>query len=137
MPERVLLILHQAHSTPGRIGRALRARGYALDVRRPALGDALPSSMDGHAAAVVFGGPMHLGQTKEHPCLRIEMDWIPLALKSGKPFLGICLGAQMLAQVLGARVRLHPDGWHEIGYFAVHPTAAGSALFASGLHVYQ
>ena len=137
MPERILLIVHQARSTPGRIGRALRARGYALDVRRPALGDPLPSSMDGHAGAIVFGGPMNVSQTKEHPYLRTEMDWIPLALESDKPFLGVCLGAQMLAQVLGARVRLHPAGWHEIGYFPVHPTPAGAALFEPGLHVYQ
>ena len=137
MPERVLLILHQAHSNPGRIGRVLRARGYALDIRRPALGDSLPSTMDGHAGAIVFGGPMHVSQTKEHPYLRTEMDWIPLALDSDKPFLGVCLGAQMLAKVLGARVRLHPRGLHEIGYFPVHPTPAGAVLFEPGLNVYQ
>ena len=92
--------------------------------------------MDGHAGAIIFGGPMHVKQTKEHPFLRTEMDWIPVVLESEKPFLGVCLGAQMLAKVLGARVRLHPDGWHEIGYFPVHPTPAGSTLFEPGLYVY-
>ena len=134
---RVLLVVHQANSNPGRVGRALRGMGYDLDIRRPALGDALPASLDGHAGAVIFGGPMNVNQTRKHPYLRTEMDWIPLALDSGKPFLGICLGGQMLAKVLGARVRLHPKGMHEIGYFPIHPAPAGAALFEHGLHVYQ
>ncbi len=137
MAGRVLLIVHQANSNPGRVGRALRALGYTLDLRRPALGDALPATMEDHAGAIVFGGPMNVNETLEHPYLQTEMDWFPLALDSGKPFLGICLGAQMLAKVLGARVRLHPKGLHEIGYFPIHPAPAGASLFDPRLHVYQ
>jgi len=137
MADRVLIIVHRENSNPGRVGRALRAMGYALDIRRPALGDGLPATMDGHAGAVIFGGPMNVNQTREYPCLRTEMDWIPVALDSGKPFLGVCLGGQLLAKVLGARVRLHPRGIHEIGYFPIHPAPAGAALFDEGLNVYQ
>src|SRR5690349_3900696 len=54
----VLIILHQESSSPGRVGNALRARGYQLDIRRPRFGDPLPETLDGHSGAVIFGGPM-------------------------------------------------------------------------------
>ncbi|MFN3227942.1 MAG: GMP synthase, partial [Hyphomicrobiales bacterium] len=54
----ILIILHQEHSTPGRVGMKLRERGYCLDIRRPPLGCALPETLDEHAGAVMFGGPM-------------------------------------------------------------------------------
>ena len=57
-----------------------------------------------------------------------EIDWIKVPLKEQKPFLGICLGAQMLAKHLGARVSAHPEGRAQIGYYAVRPTEAGRAL---------
>src|SRR5256885_194541 len=57
MTDKVLLVLHQEQSTPGRVGYALRERGYELDIRRPRYGDPLPKSMADHAGAVIFGGP--------------------------------------------------------------------------------
>src|SRR6266851_7206827 len=54
----VLIILHQETSTPGRVGNVLRALGHRLDIRRPRFGDSLPETLDGHAGAVIFGGPM-------------------------------------------------------------------------------
>ncbi|HEY4141341.1 MAG TPA: glutamine amidotransferase, partial [Pseudolabrys sp.] len=57
MLKPVLLILHQENSSPGRVGRALSQLGYPLDIRRPRFDDPLPETMDGHAGAVIFGGP--------------------------------------------------------------------------------
>ena len=54
----VLIVLHQETSTPGRVGKALRALGHPLDIRRPRFGDPLPDTLDQHAGAVIFGGPM-------------------------------------------------------------------------------
>jgi len=54
----VLIVLHQETSTPGRVGNALRALGYSLDIRRPRFGDRLPDTLEQHAGAVIFGGPM-------------------------------------------------------------------------------
>jgi GMP synthase (glutamine-hydrolysing) len=90
-----------------------------------------------HAGAVVLGGPMSANDDIALPGLRAELDWIPHALASGKPFLGICLGAQLLARALGARVVPHPDGVAEIGYFPVQPTAAGAPFFIEPLYVYH
>jgi GMP synthase (glutamine-hydrolysing) len=119
----VLIVLHQETSTPGRVGNALRALGYLLDIRRPRFGDALPETLEGHAGAVIFGGPMSANDPDEH--IRREIDWIAVPLLEQRPFLGICLGAQMLAMQLGARVAPHPQGRAEIGYYPIRPTSAG------------
>jgi GMP synthase (glutamine-hydrolysing) len=119
----VLIVLHQETSTPGRVGNALRALGYSLDIRRPRFGDALPDTLRDHAGAVIFGGPMSANDPDEF--IRREIDWIAVPLLEQRPFLGICLGAQMLAMQLGARVAPHPQGRAEIGYYPIRPTKAG------------
>ena len=122
----VLIVLHQESSTPGRVGNALRALGHSLDIRRPRFGDALPGTLDEHAGAVIFGGPMSANDGDDY--VRREIDWIEVPLREQRPFLGICLGAQMLARQLGARVAPHPQGRAEIGYYPIRPTDAGHAL---------
>ena len=111
---KLLVVLHQEQSTCGRIGYLLKRQGYELDVRRPRFGDDLPATMDEHAGAIFFGGPMSANDADGY--VRREIDWINLPLKARKPFLGVCLGAQMLARCLGARVYAHPEGRTEIGY---------------------
>lgn len=128
----ILMVLHQEHSTPGRVGRLLAERGYPLDLRRPRYGDPLPKTLAGHAGAVIFGGPMSANDNDDF--VRQEIDWIGVALKEEKPFLGLCLGAQMLARHLGARVYAHAGGKAEIGYYPLKPTTEGLAM-ADGLGV--
>ena len=122
----ILIILHQEHSTPGRVGYSLQQLGYKLDVRRPRFGDPLPPTLQDHAAAIIFGGPMSANDTDDF--IRREIDWIAVPLAADKPFLGICLGAQMCALTLGAQVFPHPEGHAEIGYYPIRPTAAGLAV---------
>lgn len=70
--------------------------------------------------------------------IRRETDWISVPLKENKPFLGICLGAQMLARHLGAKVRFHPEGKAEVGYYPIRPTDIGRRVTAVWPdHVYQ
>ena len=121
----ILIVLHQEHSTPGRVGFSLKRLGYRLDVRRPRFGDGLPQTMRDHAA-VIFGGPMSANDEDEF--IRREIDWTTVPLNEDKPFLGICLGAQMFARALGAQVLPHPEGQAEIGYYPIRPTSAGLAL---------
>ncbi len=120
---KVLIILHQERSSPGRFGCLLRVRGFELDVRRPRFGDPLPPTLNDHAGAIIFGGPMSAND--ENDWLRQEIDWIKVPLCEQKPFLGICLGAQMLARHLGHRVYAHPQGKVEVGYYPILPTADG------------
>jgi GMP synthase (glutamine-hydrolysing) len=132
----VLIVLHQEVSSPGRIGYSLRRRGYVLDVRRPRYGDPLPETLENHAGAVIFGGPMSANDQDDF--IRREIDWLAVPLKEGKPYLGICLGAQMLAHHLGARVYKHAEGHAEIGYYPIRPTATGHDVATPWPdHVYQ
>jgi len=120
IPSKVLVVLHQEHSTPGRVGRLLRQQGLTLDIRRPRFGDPLPETMREHAGAVIFGGPMSANDPDDF--VRSEIDWLAVPLRENKPFLGICLGGQMLAKHLGERVYKHADGRVEIGYYPIRPT---------------
>lgn len=136
MSGQILIVVHQQHSTPGRIGAVLERRGYRLDIRRHACGDPLPERLDNYAAAVVFGGPMSAND--DHlPFVRNEIDWINRPLEQDVPFLGVCLGGQLLARTLGARVFHHPEGFNEIGYYPVRRARPDCALFAPEQHFYQ
>jgi GMP synthase (glutamine-hydrolysing) len=132
----VLIILHGPLSTPGRVGNALRAMGHPLDIRRPVFGDPLPETLENYAGAVMFGGPMSANDGEDF--IRREIDWLAVPLKEQRPYLGICLGAQMLAKHLGARVAPHREGRAEIGYYPIRPTAAGRSICANWPdHVYH
>ncbi len=136
MTAPVLIILHQEHSTPGRVGNILRKRGFSLDIRRPCLGDPLPQTMAEHAGAVVFGGPQSANDKEDF--IKREIDWVSVPLKENKPFLGICLGAQMMARQLGAKVCFHRDGMVEVGYYPIRVTDEARRLTdAWPSHVYQ
>src|SRR5260370_15292612 len=111
----VLIVLHQQTSTPGRVGNALRALGHPLDIRRPRFGDALPETLDEHAGAVIFGGPMSANDGDDY--VHHEIDWIEIPLREQRPFLRICLRAHMLAKQLGAPVAPHPERRVEVGHY--------------------
>ena len=121
----VLVVLHQETSTPGRVGNALRALGHALDIRRPRFGDPLPDTLEAHAGAVIFGGPMSANDGDDY--VMREIDWIEVPLREQRPFLGICLGAQMLANIWrqGRAPRAGPDPDR---YYPIRPTEAGRSL---------
>ena len=122
----ILVVLHQESSTPGRVGQVLSAGGVNLDIRRPVLGDTLPPTLDDHRGAIVFGGPPSANDTDAH--LVKEIDWLEVPLAEERPFLGICLGAQMLAKTLGAKVASHSDGYAEIGYYPLRSTPQGRMM---------
>jgi GMP synthase (glutamine-hydrolysing) len=125
---RILVLLHQAHSTPGRVGRLLCAAGAELDIRRHSLAEPLPETLAEHDGVVVFGGPMSANDDCEW--IGRQIAWLETPLKEAKPFLGICLGAQMLTKALGARVFTYPDQRAEIGYAPISPCPAADRLCA-------
>ena len=126
MKKPILIVLHQEQSSPGRVGFELRQRGYALDIRRPPLGDTLPDTPAHHSGMVVFGGPMSANDPDAW--ITHELRCIERFNQAEIPYLGLCLGAQMLCRVVGARVYQHPDEETEIGYYGLSPTDAGLAL---------
>ena len=88
-----------------------------------------------HAGAVIFGGPQSANDPDDF--IKAEIDLIGVPLREGKPYLGICLGAQMLAKHLGERVFTHPEGKAEVGYYPIRPTAAGRAICDWPAYMYQ
>ena len=134
--KKALLIVHQKRSDPGLIGQKLIDRGYQLDIRRPVNGDKLPDNMDNHDLAVIFGGPMSINDVNQK-YIKQDISWIDIVLKSNKPFLGICLGAQMLAKNLGGTVKKNNDNTYEIGFFDIIPTKNGSRIFENQKTFFQ
>ncbi|MFN7103257.1 MAG: glutamine amidotransferase [Pseudorhizobium sp.] len=122
----VLIVLHQETSSPGRVGQMLVEMGYPLDIRRPVVGDSLPTTLARHAGVVIFGGPMSANDPD--PYVKTETDWIAVPLKENKPFLGICLGAQMMVRHLGGTVGPAKDELTEIGWYPLRPTEHGRLL---------
>ncbi len=135
MPLPVLHVIHQRRAGTGRVGRTLKALGYANDVRCPRNGDPLPATMDKHAAAVIFGGPMSAND--DTGFILDELRWLDRAVRSGRPVLGICLGAQLLTRTLGGTVGPHEHGHCEVGWHPIAPTTAGQIIFPAPMHVYQ
>ena len=140
VPERgrkrpVLIILHQETSSPGRVGQLLQSMGFALDIRRPVMDDPLPQTLENHSGAVVFGGPMSANDEEDY--IRREIDWLSVPLAENRPFLGICLGAQMLVRHLGGVVGPHVDGMTEIGWYPLEATQQCAALMDWPSMVYQ
>lgn len=133
---RLLLVMQARDASAGRCALQLRARGYKLEFYYPQSGERLPDRMDDYAGVMVFGGPMSANDDRRLPGIRVQLDWIPTVLQSGRPFLGICLGAQLLARALGATVKPHTDGLAEIGYFPIQPMV-GQTLFNAPLQVYH
>jgi GMP synthase (glutamine-hydrolysing) len=132
----VALVVHGEHSDPGRIATHFAARGWALKRCCAKLGDCLPepAAID---AAVVFGGPMSANDDGTLPFIAAELRWIDRVLAAGTPYFGICLGAQMMARALGARVAPHDAGMMEIGYWPIEPTVAGAPVIDSLRTVYH
>ncbi len=134
-PKPILVIMHGEHSCPGRVGQALRRRGHRLEARKPRFGCELPRTLADYSGVVIFGGPMSCNDGDDY--IKQEIDFIGVALKEEKPFLGVCLGAQMLAKHLGAKVDSHADQNVEIGYYPLTPTSEGRRIGAWPNRVYH
>ncbi len=137
MSRSVILIDHPVGKRDDRASRHLVEAGYRVEWYCPGKGETLPEPGPEHLGAIVYGGVESANDDATRPYIRTELDWIERWLDTGRPFLGFCLGGQMLARVLGARVEAHPEGLFEVGYVPIAPTAA-AAGFVDGLsHVYH
>tara|TARA_B100001029_G_scaffold23818_1_gene16469 strand:+ start:4444 stop:5142 length:699 start_codon:yes stop_codon:yes gene_type:complete len=130
-----LFILHQKTSEAGNIGNKLKKRGFTFDIVRPSLGEELPNNLNKYSAIVVFGGPMSVNDQDEY--MKKEILWIGEVLKTNIPFLGICLGAQLLAKYLGCKVERNKEKLSEIGFYKIKPTSKGLEMFKSNDIFYQ
>src|SRR3546814_6426891 len=131
----VLLIVHPGGRRDDRASAELQEMGYRLEWCSPGRGDSLPPADSDYAAVVCFGGAESVNDASK-PYIRAEIDWIGRWVDSGRPYLGICLGSQLLASALGGRVARHQDGPPQIGYVRIEPTAAADGFLGQHLTVY-
>ncbi len=120
---RLLVFQHVAAEPLGTLDPLIRRRGHRIRFvnfeRDP---DAQPD-IDRYRGLIVLGGPMNVEDHARRPHLVTELKAIERALAQDKPVLGICLGAQLLAHVLGAPIRRLERP--EIGWYDLHTTEPG------------
>ena len=114
---KVLVLQHVEAESAGLLQAVLEAEGLRLAVVAIHAGHPVPREPGEAAGLVVLGGPMGVYEQDRHPHLADEMRLIERALRDRRPVLGICLGSQLLAAALGARVYRGPAreiGWHPV-----------------------
>jgi GMP synthase (glutamine-hydrolysing) len=98
-----IVVQHTPTEGPGLLSGVLADAGAAVRVVRLDRGDDLPAPSD-VTGVVVMGGPMGVHDSAEYPWLTSEQGWLTSAVEAGLPVLGVCLGSQLLAAALGAKV---------------------------------
>lgn len=128
---RALALRHTSYVGPDLVGEWLHDRCFSLTIREaPALDADEVQSTD---MLLILGGEMGVYEQDKHPWLTREIAAIRTRLEAGKPTLGLCLGAQLMAAALGAEVRKGEAG-QEIGWRAIELTADGAASVLAPLH---
>tara|TARA_Y100000588_G_scaffold272799_1_gene288612 strand:- start:1266 stop:1964 length:699 start_codon:yes stop_codon:yes gene_type:complete len=133
--KKVLYVLHQKTSVSGDIGNKFKERGYLEETIRPPLGDKLPEDLSIYSAIVIFGGPMSVNDDDKF--IKDEIKWMKKVIQSKIPFLGICLGAQILAKYLGCDVVKNENDLAEIGFYEIKPVGEGDNIFKNQNVFYQ
>lgn len=138
LPVRLICLQHVPFEGPAALAEWASSRAIAVTTVRLYAGDDLPVLEAGDCLAVL-GGPMSVHDVEEHAWLAVEKAYLSEALRLAtvrkQPVIGICLGAQLITEALGARVERMPHG-QEIGWFPVQPhaelaiSASGNASFA-------
>jgi len=119
---RVLALQHVPFEGPARLRHWCAERGHALTIF-PAYGGVPLPPWETADLVVVLGGPMSVHDAAQYPWMGPEKRWLAGALEGGHPVLGVCLGAQMIAEVSGATVRRSPN--REIGWFPIEIERSG------------
>ncbi len=118
---------HEPFETLGSIEPWLLDHGYEIGVTRFFAGDSLPRSAEVDFL-IMMGGSMSVNDEDRLPWLASEKRFIREFIQTGKPVLGICLGAQLIASSLGARV--YPNTVKEIGWFDVEGLSVEKSAFS-------
>ena len=113
---KISVLQHSDGTPPGSVSTWAAQSGHQLDLRRLHLGDQLPD-LNSTDLLVILGGPMNVDDLELFPWLADEKRYLKTAIEIGVPCVGLCLGGQLLAQTLGARVQKNSHwevGWHPV-----------------------
>lgn len=122
--KRLLVFQHVPHEILGTFDPLLRAAGFRIRYVNFGRTPEAQPDIDRYDGLIALGGPMCVDQADRYPHLKTEIAAIGEAIERGMPLLGICLGAQLIAAALGARVHKNPV--KEIGWYPLQPTAAAA-----------
>jgi GMP synthase (glutamine-hydrolysing) len=114
---KIWVLQHHPVENLGSIADALEGAALAWQYVRTFEGQPVPKDMKGAGGLIVMGGPQGVYETDQHPFLKEEMKLIESSLKDNRPVMGVCLGSQLLAAALGAKVYkgAHREiGWHPV-----------------------
>jgi GMP synthase-like glutamine amidotransferase len=127
---RIHYFQHVPFEGLGNIEKWASVNGHELSSTKFYLDPALPAP-DSFDWLVIMGGPMSVNDEQKHSWLIAEKQFIKQAIAAGKTVIGICLGSQLLAEALGARV--YPNDQKEIGWFPIEftPEASSQPLFSN------
>jgi GMP synthase-like glutamine amidotransferase len=136
----ILFIKHIDIEGPETLGRFFDNKGYTSETIALYEGQEFPEHLDDVEAVIVLGGPMNVYEEDKYPFLKKEDIFIKKVIKEGIPYLGICLGSQLLAKACQSPVHKSPQ--KEVGFSQITITAQGlnDPLFSglsSELEVFQ
>ncbi|MYB33631.1 MAG: glutamine amidotransferase [Gammaproteobacteria bacterium] len=138
MPDKtILLVDHHDNPRDDLATIYLQEAGFQLELCCPFKGDPLPDANAGFIGAVIYGGEPNVTELDQFPYLKDELKWIGNALADDLPMVGICLGGQLIAHVLGAHVGYHDKGLCEFGYYPIKPTVHGLSVIPRPMHVVE
>ncbi len=120
---RLLVFQHVPYEILGTLDPLLRDAGFRIRYVNFGRYPDIRPDISRYNGLVVLGGPMNCDQSDRFPHLTTEVELIREAIAGGLPVLGICLGSQLIARALGARVYKNPV--KEIGWYNLEPTKAG------------
>ncbi|PWU19452.1 MAG: hypothetical protein C5B49_05735 [Bdellovibrio sp.] len=120
---KIMILQHVAREPVGTLIPLLKSAGFRLRFVNFARTPHLHPRLEGYSGLVVLGGPMGVYETERFEHLKIEMKLIEEALKRELPVLGICLGSQLMARVLGSPVR--KASCMEFGWYPLQLTSSG------------
>lgn len=133
---KFLFVKHSENWNVDRCTRWMEHNQYPVDWCYPASDQAFPDPAD-YSGVIVFGGSNSANDCSDHDWVRRELIFVEACLKRDTPFFGICLGAQMLARVLGARVQPHHEEKQEVGFCRVDPAPEYPSFLGESLTVMQ
>ena len=113
----LLVFQHHGDEDAAVLGQILQEHGHVVRTVELFARHPVPEDLDDVDGVISMGGPMDLDHTAAYPWLEVEMNYLKAAFDAGKPVVGICLGAQLLARALGGEVEAAdvPEvGWHRV-----------------------
>ena len=122
---KVLVLQHVPFEILGTLNPLLKRTGFRIRYVNFGRDPEATPDLGSYQGLVILGGPMSVNQHELYPHLQTEVDLIKSAIQLQIPILGICLGAQLIARALGARITRNPV--KEIGWYEITPTTEGES----------